>query len=512
MTSVTNVMGNDARPYTPVRLAPRRKLVISDRSEPTSRIAMWFGLHIVLGIMIYFIPIMATIHAWTTFVVGLWVAAVGRKIERIAYVGGYIASAEIIWRMRHAHVVWEFGKYALVAIFFIGALRTSRFKGAALPAIYFALLCPSIIVLMLSEDLLFVRNEISFNLAGPLALAVSVWFFSGVKLTSQQFRRLLLVMLGPMAVVSFIALFRLSQVSDITFGNFSNADTSGGFGPNQVSSAMGFGATIAFMAQFDKRQTRSARLLLLGFMMLLLTQTALTFAREGLYEWAIAAGLFSVLQSRSAKSGLNLLIVGVIVFGVARAFVLPHLNNFTDGALDRRISNTDTTGRSTIVSDDLDLFRKNIVLGVGPGRAMFMRKGFLEGAAAHIEFTRMLSEHGIFGLFALLAMGAMAAKAFKRARTPYGKSVAICMLGWAAAFMCAAATRLAAPSFAFGMACLTILPPTIRKVTLTGEDPEREPDPSTDEPPAGAGPRESLATTLSTRKLPAGPLPSGMPG
>ena len=59
-----------------------------------------------------------------------------------------------------------------------------------------------------------------------------------------------------------------------------------------------------------------------------------------------------------------------------------------------------STGRTSIIEDDVRLWFDNIVFGVGPGESPFKRAelGEERGANTHTEFSRLLSEHGLFGL------------------------------------------------------------------------------------------------------------------
>ena len=64
-----------------------------------------------------------------------------------------------------------------------------------------------------------------------------------------------------------------------------------------------------------------------------------------------------------------------------------------------------STGRSDLMSFELDEFFKNPVLGVGVGKIKELRLES-EGieAASHNEMSRILSEHGLFGLIALIIL------------------------------------------------------------------------------------------------------------
>jgi len=59
---------------------------------------------------------------------------------------------------------------------------------------------------------------------------------------------------------------------------------------------------------------------------------------------------------------------------------------------------TVTTGRYEIVKSDLELWYNNLIFGTGVGSSKFLRGGGKAGIASHTEFSRLLSEHGLFGL------------------------------------------------------------------------------------------------------------------
>src|SRR6186997_2370656 len=76
---------------------------------------IWFIIfsvsHIPLALLIYRSTMIATVHALTTFAVGLWWSMSGsRNVPRVVYTAAYIVGAEVLWRMTGATVFWEFGK------------------------------------------------------------------------------------------------------------------------------------------------------------------------------------------------------------------------------------------------------------------------------------------------------------------------------------------------------------------------------------------------------------------
>src|SRR2546430_15098859 len=95
------------------------------------------------------------------------------RIDRVVYAAAYIAGSEVLWRMCGAAVFWESGKYAVILIFAIALARLRPVQPRLLPVVYFLLLLPSIALApyqLLSDE---ARQQVSFELSWPAALAMS---------------------------------------------------------------------------------------------------------------------------------------------------------------------------------------------------------------------------------------------------------------------------------------------------------------------------------------------------
>ena len=104
---------------------------------------------------------------------------------------------------------------------------------------------------------------------------------------------------------------------------------------------------------------------------------------------------------------------------------------------------------------DLELFRENFVMGVGPGLSKYERRSsFRAATASHTEFTRLLAEHGLLGLTALGILLLIALQAYKLAPTALTKGWVAGMTAWSMAAMSHSAMRVVAISFIFGLATL----------------------------------------------------------
>lgn len=147
----------------------------------------------------------------------------------------------------------------------------------------------------------------------------------------------------------------------------------------------------------------------------------------------------------------------VSIFAVAILFggfvIYPRSNEFTSGMIGTRFLDLSTTGRAEIMKAEIDLWKSQPILGVGPGRSSYLLKEELgKTFSAHTEYTRILAEHGILGIIAILILFAMGFKAFDRSFTSFSRVWVAALLIWSTVEMTHAAMRLAAIGFIFGLA------------------------------------------------------------
>jgi hypothetical protein len=430
-------------------------------SGDPEKLLLFLLFHVPLALLMRKVPGIATTHALLTLSVGLLWAVSRQRLERVAYWGAYITGAEVLWRMTGAHVSWEFGKYAAAAVCIVAIVRSGFRKGPALPLVYFCLLLPSLGLALLELHPAEARNTISFNLSGPFALMVSAWFFSRVEVSVKQIYTVFLSLIAPVTGIASITLLATVTTATIDFGSESNIVTSGGFGPNQVSSVLGLAALMVFLSSLDNRLNRSLWLLMFGLMNFLAVESAMTFSRGGLYTAAGGALIASGYFLRDTRLRTQVILTLASAFVIMYCVLLLNLDTFTGGRLSQRFKDTHLTGREAEIWSDLTIWLDHPILGVGPGRAARHRTVFLRFTAAHTEPARLLAEHGIFGLAALVSLMIAGVGNLSRARTAGTKALTASILSWAFLYTLINATRLLAPSFLFGLSFATI---------LTGED------------------------------------------
>lgn len=412
-------------------------------------------LHVLLGPLLTVSPLLVGAHAIATLLFGLYQAGFSPRLERAIYVCAYITGAEVLWRMTKTPLFWELSKYSVIVILLVAMLRHGLLRIQALPLLFFGLLLPSTVLPMINVDTAELQNQISFNLSGPLSLAVCTWFFSQVTLSVAQIQRIFLALVCPLLSITSIALMGTLSVARINFNNSSNYATSGGYGPTQVSSVLGFGALLIFLWLFQKWQSRWAKWMLIGVMVLFVMQSALTFSRGGLYAAAGSAVLACYYLIHDKRTRMQLIGGAVVLALVANFVILPTLDKFTNGALTKRFGNTSLTGRDSIAKGDLRVFYDHPVFGVGPGEARNYRTDHKQ-AVAHTEFSRLLAEHGLFGLTALLLMLLMSWRNLRKAQSRMAKAIVIALTFWSFLFMATLAMRIVMAAFAFGLTAATL--------------------------------------------------------
>lgn len=423
---------------------------------PSERwLMMMMALHVPLSIAMKLNPALGKMHCAATFLLGLHWALAGNS-GRAAQVCAYIAGAEVLWRMTNSSLVYEFGKYGTCVILLVTMIRREmRFQ--LLPRAYFALLMISIPVTLSAISLARARQVLSADLSGPFAIMISACFFSQLTLRKEHYHRWFLITLAPLSGIITLSWHSMLTAASLTFHGDSNFVASGGFGPNQVSAILGLGAVLAFFAA-QGTQSRAAKLIFILAIAVFLAQSMLTFSRTGLYLAVVSMFVASSYLLRHRGHRLAILSAGGVAFVLIWSFLLPRLDAFTEGNLSARLRDTNMSGREHLFWQEVELWLKHPILGVGPGMSGASHVGDLAGTRSHTEFSRLLAEHGLFGMMSLVILILMMRRAVKSAEGPWHRAHVAASMTWILGFMCVSGIRLVAPAFMFGMGLAKKLP------------------------------------------------------
>jgi hypothetical protein len=432
--------------------------LLRDDGEEAIDMRPWvaaFALHAPLALLLQTQPAAGAAHGALVLLFGLYSALAGR-VDRAAQAAAYIAGAEVLWRMTSSGVFWEFGKYAVVLIFCVAIGRNPAWRVPPLALSYFVVLLPSCVMTLLALNFEEARKQMSFNLSGPLALAVSVWFFANFRMGRRECSKILLAYLAPLVSVVTITMISTYFSGPIVFGTNSNFATSGGFGPNQVASSLGLGVLFGLLVlAFAPGLAMGGRLVVLSLVVACGMQSAMTFSRSGLLL-ALQAGLVGVLFLRQdLKAVLRIALWVVAGYVLVAYLVSPALDSFTGGALGRRFESTNLSHRDDLVMADIAIWLENPIGGSGPGAAKSERAARTHSSSiAHTEFSRLLSDHGLFGIVAMGLLCAMGLQMLRRADPGGPRAFVAVMLAWSLVYMAVNGMRLVAPSLLLGFGAL----------------------------------------------------------
>lgn len=443
----------------------RNKSLAAKRMQEFELPILFMVAHIPLGLLLYSSSALAFLYPVIAFFTGLyWASQKNERIEKVAYAAAYLVGAEVMWRMAESSIFWEFGKYGTSLIMIVALVQRKYWKIPKLPLFYFIFLLPAGLITILGSSLSDARGKISFNLSGPFALFICCWFFSHVKVNWLQLRKILLTLTIPIISVGVTTLFYTVTTTNIQFTTESNHALSGGFGPNQVSSALGLGSFMC-MTCFLLFKNDFKYLVYFGiFAVFFAAQSIMTFSRGGMYAAVGAALIVAFFQMRHLGKTVKRLIPVIGLGLIFLVFIFPYMNDFTGGKLQERFEDKGTTNRAEIVNSDLILFLENPIFGTGIGESKDIRQKILGfESASHTEFSRIVSEHGSFGLLSLLALTIVTVYNLKRQKISFGKALVGGVVAWSGLFMLNAGMRLAAPSFLWGLSCIIIMSPQLKR-------------------------------------------------
>jgi hypothetical protein len=438
------------------------------RSTPVNTLVVG---HLLFGAVAVFAPVIVPVYLSIFFIYSLLqIVRTQNKDNYAAYAVAYLCAAEMLLRLSRYNLIYEFGKYTVITFLTVGMIVEPNKR--TLPSrafLYFALLIPSIFVAKYPSFYI-ARTAISFNLTGPLCIAISWMYFVGRKFDKENFQKLMTNLILPsLAVIAFILLKIPSDTSFLAQNTQSSKATSGGFGPNQVSSALGGAFFFMAVSILMKVKITFSRRMDFVFAFIFLGFSLFTFSRGGVLTGILAllGTVYVFIRQGRASKQAGRIFFGVIFFGLAGYFLWQFLDNITGSRLSERYENTvnqqkenkgkfDVSGRDVIFMQDLEAFASHPILGNGPaGSTEFRTYKYNSIAIAHIEYTRLLGDHGLFGLFALIVLLSSVVGAYRKS----AGDNQIIMIGFFAICLLTmfhAALRLSVPALCFGLAMIDV--------------------------------------------------------
>ncbi len=374
-----------------------------------------------IGVMVYFMPFL--IYPYFAFIITYGTVKIFQNKDNgftvLCFVM-YVMALEVLFRMKSGGTLYDLGKYTVVYFSFLGIFINGIKAKTAPYFIALLLLIPGIYLTITTFYFeIDVRKKIMFNLLGEFALIFVSIFFYNREIYFNQIKKAFFYALGPiLCILINVILFSPVDLRETIHSTNSNFDTSGGFGPNQMSVILGLGAFLTYFSLiFEESKSKLLRFILGVFFIVLVYRSLLTFSRGGTITFLLVFVVFNAFVFYKFNKTARLKISFVLLLATVMGFGIWSYSLFqTNGFIELRYKNQDArgrikesvlTGREYIIAQELELFKQNPVFGVGPGLGAEYRSrdtDSMEGVQAHSEITRLLAEHGVFGLVFLLIL------------------------------------------------------------------------------------------------------------
>lgn len=430
-----------------------------------------YRFYLVLGSLIIGIlllePIFSKIISHIFLLMGLIHISLKRNMNNEAVLwAGFFMCYEVVARMTSGFFFWEFGKYMSILVLLLGLFVEKHEK--PLPVYYFLYILLLLIGIGFT-DVPFgesARKAIAFNLSGPIQLGIAAIYFYGRKIPlSNLLDNMFYWLLGILPILTFL-FFRTPSLSEIVFGGSSNFVTSGGFGPNQVSTMLGFGAFLYGVLLMMKQRITGIKVVDFLILAYLMYRGLLTFSRGGVIAAVLAFMIFSFFYIKSQRNRV-LNISRFAIFGsILFIGVWIYTSDITGGMIENRYTNRNargvlksnfTSGRDLIFEAQLEGLLENPFFGVGVGSGKYYREDKLDGVviAAHNEITRLLEEHGLIGIIILVLLFVIPIRSISR-QPNLNKAFLFSFLALWFMTINHSAMRLAFPGMMYGLSLLIL--------------------------------------------------------
>ncbi|MFH7013737.1 O-antigen ligase family protein [Flavobacterium sp. FlaQc-52] len=423
-------------------------------------------IHAAIAVLVFILPFTSKIYALSICTFGLiYIVKNKNKNNEVLIMSAYVITVEVFLRMTNGAILNEFGKYAVILFMFIGIIYSGFSNRAFIYWIFFILLIPSVILSVFSLNMdTDIRKAIVFNISGPVCLGISSIYCFQRRITFDRLKVVITALALPLVSIAAYLFMYSPSVKDVVRGTDSNFATSGGFGPNQVSTILGLGIFV-FFVQLLLNSKSKLLIAVNGFLVLVFAfRGIVTFSRGGVMTGIVMIVLLLIVlyKQGNAKSKAKVGLVIILTF-LAGVGVWGYSSMQTSGLINKRYANQDAagrekksklSGREVLIASEFQMFLDNPILGVGVGKNKEIREEETGiEAASHNEITRMMAEHGTLGIIDLLILLFTPLLFFVNNR----QNVFVLSF-WAFWLLTInhAAMRLAAPAFIYALALLSV--------------------------------------------------------
>lgn len=438
-------------------------------------------LHVFIGVVVFMLPVLSKLYALLILFFGFYIVIkTENKNNEALYVGSYLTGVEVFLRMTEGNFIEQYAKFAIIGILLLGIFYKGVEKVAYPYLVFIILLIPGVIVgaytLNYDTD---VRKAITFNIIGPLTLAFSAIYCFGRKVTLKEVVNILHAISFPIICIVVYLFLYTPSIKEVVTNTESNFATSGGYGPNQMSTILGLGIFLFFTKIVLFSESKKNRIIDVILLVVIVFRGIVTFSRGGVIAGGIMIFVLMVIIFFNTKAqAKSVLFRFALLMVLAFAGIWTYSSIQTSGLIDKRYANQDAkgrvkasklTGREKLIESEFQMFLDNPFLGVGVGKNREYRQETTGiEAASHNEISRMLAEHGMFGMFCLFILFS----------TPllmaFNNRMNIFILPFVIFWLLTinhAAMRIAAPAFIYALSLLkvyTIEKPAIHREQTVG--------------------------------------------
>lgn len=422
--------------------------------------------HLVMGVLFFLIPILGQIYSVLILFLGIaYVVNTQNRNNEVLLMAAYFTGMDVYIKMIGATLLNEYGKYTVIIFMIMGIIYKGFSKGAFLYVCFIALLIPGIYLgastLSLDAN---IRKAIVFNISGPACLGITAIYCFQRIISIERIKDVFAMLMFPLVSILVHLFLYAPNVQEVVVNTQSNFQTSGGFGPNQVSTVLGLGMFLAFSRLVLASPTIKLQFLN-GFLVLVFAyRCIITFSRGGMYTGLLMMLILLLVMYKILNLKAKSRIVVFASMAVFAGFGVWGYSSYqTGGMIDKRYANenqagvekkSQLSGREILIESELEMFWEHPILGVGVGRNKEVRleeTGIL--AASHNEISRTLAEHGFLGILSLLILFFTPIFIYLNDRTQI--FALVFMIFWLLTIN-HAAMRIAAPAFVYGLALLKV--------------------------------------------------------
>jgi len=384
----------------------------------TSQYIKLLMLHVLLGLVLYLFRPFSFLYSHGIILFGLlWVFRNRNANDEALLLCAYIVGGELLVKMTKGYLIWEYAKYAVIIVLFLGMYFKGISRNAIPYWIFLLLLIPGLLIGIYElggEER--VRQSIIFNILGPLTLFVTSLYCYQRKISLQKLMDVLLVLALPILSCLVYSILYTPDLKVALVHTGSNFATSGGYGPNQVATFFGMAMFVFFVRILFASQNLILVIINLLITLLFAYRALITFSRGGLITGIIIICFFLFFTFLRGSSRVRLKLSSLfIILGVGLLTVWLYSILLTGGLIEKRYKNQDAlgrekesafSGREKILKGEIALFLEKPIFGGGVGVGTKYREdNFDQHVASHNEITRMLAEHGLLGILGLLILG-----------------------------------------------------------------------------------------------------------